>query len=114
MALLPILFISGFGCGITGEWSSVDMSSVDNAHAKCRRTRIKELKMFIGMTKNEIKTRFGRPDIIRNNVKTIFSSQVYEEEWDYKREYGIPIIWPDEHYDIFYFSNNKVELVDVE
>ena len=71
---------------------------------------VNEAKTFIGKTKQEIRTQYGKPMSITHDV-SYHDGVTYDERWLYRYDAGIPIIAPNQYAITFYFIGDVVRLV---
>ena len=98
-----------YGCGLTGNLIDWKGDSAWDSDIEWHKRRLSELRQYIGRSKKDIISVFGSPLDIRYNINT--GGVIYEEEWLYRYESGIPIITSSTHNDYFYFNSDILEVI---
>jgi hypothetical protein len=110
LTLLVLFFISG--CNFSGNFFGLKDGLYWDSYVKWRHARLDELKPFIGKSKEQIKSSFGKPTYIDYN--TLTNGLTFDEEWTYKYEEGLPIINSSSYSYTFYFDKENAVAVDVD
>ncbi len=108
LIFLFIFFLGG--CGLTGNLVDWKGQKAFEDYIAEGQEKLSEMRDFIGKSHDDVLKAFGRPtDIIS---PAWFQKIRYDEEWYYKYDKGIPLLFPNEHTMSFYFNQGKVVFVD--
>jgi hypothetical protein len=109
MSICLILMLIMTGCGLTGnllDWEGQDSLEAYVAEGQ---EKLPEMRKYISKSHEDLERTFGKPTDILSPAW--FMDVKYEEEWYYKYDKGIPLLFPNEHTMSFYFNEGKVAAV---
>lgn len=126
LILVFFLVFSHFGCGFIDRYLHNDkyFEIYSREEGEQKRKIIEKHQECIGMSKEEIQKKYGKPEDVDYNfkhftgeydsVKKQWIYEVFEERWGYKFYTGIKYISGNLWWLYFYFKNDRVVKVDMD